>query len=232
MLQPELTGDFGTLMGWADAARRMKVRANAETPNDARAAREFGAEGIGLCRTEHMFFEGERILAVREMILAEQRRRAPRGARKAAALPARGFRRALHHHARPAGDDPAARPAAARIPAEERRGDRRGRGGDEGRAGGAARARHRADRIQPDARPSRLPAAHHLSGDRRDADARHPRGGGGGGEAHRRAGRAGDHGAAGRHEERARPREGDDRRDRRDARARRRARSSTTRSAR
>jgi pyruvate,orthophosphate dikinase len=70
MRQPELTGDFGTLMGWADAVRRMKVRANAETPKDATAAREFGAEGIGLCRTEHMFFDGERILAVREMILA------------------------------------------------------------------------------------------------------------------------------------------------------------------
>jgi pyruvate, orthophosphate dikinase len=70
MLQPQLTGEFGTLMGWADSVRRMKVRTNAETPNDARAAREFGAEGIGLCRTEHMFFEGERILAVREMILA------------------------------------------------------------------------------------------------------------------------------------------------------------------
>jgi pyruvate,orthophosphate dikinase len=70
MRQPELTGDFGTLMGWADASRRMKVRANAETPNDARAARKFGAEGIGLCRTEHMFFDGERIVAVREMILA------------------------------------------------------------------------------------------------------------------------------------------------------------------
>jgi pyruvate,orthophosphate dikinase len=69
-LKPELTGDFGTLMGWADAARRMNVRANAETPNDARTAREFGAEGIGLCRTEHMFFEGDRILAMREMILA------------------------------------------------------------------------------------------------------------------------------------------------------------------
>ena len=69
-LQPELTGDFGTLMGWADAVRRMAVRANAETPADARTAREFGAEGIGLCRTEHMFFDGDRILAVREMILA------------------------------------------------------------------------------------------------------------------------------------------------------------------
>lgn len=69
-LKAELTGDFATLMTWADAVRRMQVRANAETPNDARAAREFGAEGIGLCRTEHMFFEGERIVAVREMILA------------------------------------------------------------------------------------------------------------------------------------------------------------------
>ncbi len=71
MLQPALSGDFGLLMGWADKVRRMQVRTNAETPNDARAAREFGAEGIGLCRTEHMFFEGERIVAVREMILAE-----------------------------------------------------------------------------------------------------------------------------------------------------------------
>jgi pyruvate,orthophosphate dikinase len=71
MLQPVLSGDFGTLMGWADAVRRMRVRTNAETPQDARVAREFGAEGIGLCRTEHMFFEGERIVAVREMILAE-----------------------------------------------------------------------------------------------------------------------------------------------------------------
>ncbi|WP_029061626.1 pyruvate, phosphate dikinase [Labrenzia sp. DG1229] len=71
MLQPTLSGDFGTLMGWADNVRRMKVRTNAETPQDAKVAREFGAEGIGLCRTEHMFFEGERIIAVREMILAD-----------------------------------------------------------------------------------------------------------------------------------------------------------------
>ena len=71
MVQPELSGEFSTLMQWADQIRRMKVRTNADTPNDARAAREFGAEGIGLCRTEHMFFEGERILAVREMILAD-----------------------------------------------------------------------------------------------------------------------------------------------------------------
>jgi pyruvate,orthophosphate dikinase len=71
MVKPELTGEFAILMQWADAVRRMKVRANAETPLDARTARGFGAEGIGLCRTEHMFFEGERIVAVREMILAD-----------------------------------------------------------------------------------------------------------------------------------------------------------------
>ncbi|CAJ2333607.1 pyruvate, phosphate dikinase [Brucella abortus] len=71
MLQPELSGDFGKLMEWADRARRMKVRANAETPADARTARSFGAEGIGLCRTEHMFFDGSRIVAMREMILSD-----------------------------------------------------------------------------------------------------------------------------------------------------------------
>ncbi|WP_377846469.1 pyruvate, phosphate dikinase [Bosea sp. UC22_33] len=71
MQKPELSGEFATLMGWADKVRRLKVRANAETPDDARTAREFGAEGIGLCRTEHMFFEGDRIQAVREMILAQ-----------------------------------------------------------------------------------------------------------------------------------------------------------------
>jgi pyruvate,orthophosphate dikinase len=70
-VQPELVGDFGTLMAWADKKRRLRVRANAETPLDCRTAREFGAEGIGLCRTEHMFFDSERILNVRRMIVAE-----------------------------------------------------------------------------------------------------------------------------------------------------------------
>ena len=70
-IQPELSGDFATLMTWADGVRRMKVRANAETPADAAHAREFGAEGIGLCRTEHMFFDQERINVVRQMILAD-----------------------------------------------------------------------------------------------------------------------------------------------------------------
>jgi pyruvate,orthophosphate dikinase len=78
-VQPELSGEFGQLMVWADQVRRMKVRTNADTPHDAQVARDFGAEGIGLCRTEHMFFEGDRIAAVREMILSadlEGRKRA------------------------------------------------------------------------------------------------------------------------------------------------------------
>ncbi|MDX2317918.1 MAG: pyruvate, phosphate dikinase, partial [Hyphomicrobiaceae bacterium] len=71
MREPELSEDFTTLMGWADEFRRMDIRANADTPDDARQALAFGAQGIGLCRTEHMFFEESRILAMRKMILAE-----------------------------------------------------------------------------------------------------------------------------------------------------------------
>ncbi len=86
MREPDLSEDFTTLMEWADGFRRMDVRANADTPDDARQARAFGAQGIGLCRTEHMFFEESRILAMREMILAEN----PDARRKALAklLPA------------------------------------------------------------------------------------------------------------------------------------------------
>jgi pyruvate,orthophosphate dikinase len=78
MIEPELSGEFGTLMGWADSVRKLGVRVNGDTPDDARTAIKFGAEGIGLCRTEHMFFEETRIRTVREMILAEdeQARRA------------------------------------------------------------------------------------------------------------------------------------------------------------
>ena len=80
-VQPRPSGEFATLMDWADGCRRLGVRANAETVEDARTARDFGAEGIGLCRTEHMFFEAERVIAVREMIMAgtEERRRAALG---------------------------------------------------------------------------------------------------------------------------------------------------------
>lgn len=80
LTQPEeLTGEFGALIGWADSFRKIGIRTNADTPTDARVTRQFGAEGIGLCRTEHMFFEGDRIVAVREMILAkdaDERRKA------------------------------------------------------------------------------------------------------------------------------------------------------------
>jgi len=85
-VQPELAGDFGTLMEWADGVRRLKVRANAETPLDCQTARDFGAEGVGLCRTEHMFFDADRITAVRQMILAHDE--AGRRAALAKLLPA------------------------------------------------------------------------------------------------------------------------------------------------
>src|SRR5213079_3517904 len=77
--QAPLYQSYSELLGWADEVRRLRVRANADTPRDARIARSFGAEGIGLCRTEHMFFEGDRITAMREMIVAREeggRRRA------------------------------------------------------------------------------------------------------------------------------------------------------------
>ena len=77
--QAKFSREFAQLMKWADEARKLKVRTNADTPHDSDVARRFGAEGIGLCRTEHMFFEGDRILAVREMILAEDEK----GRRKA-----------------------------------------------------------------------------------------------------------------------------------------------------
>ncbi len=70
-VKPEISGDFSKLMSWADSIRKLKVRTNSETPADTKTAREFGAEGIGLCRTEHMFFDEERILSVREMILSK-----------------------------------------------------------------------------------------------------------------------------------------------------------------
>ena len=72
-MEASISGDFGRLMGWADAVRKLKVRTNADTPRDAKQAVKFGAEGIGLCRTEHMFFEATRIAAMREMIAGRHR---------------------------------------------------------------------------------------------------------------------------------------------------------------
>src|SRR5579864_2477769 len=94
MIEPQLSGEFGTLMGWADAVRKLGVRVNGDTPDDARTAVKFGAEGIGLCRTEHMFFEETRIRTVREMILSEDEQ--SRRAALSKLLPMqRGFRRAV-----------------------------------------------------------------------------------------------------------------------------------------
>ena len=74
LIEPEINEDFETVLGWADELRRLKVRANADTPEDAAKAREFGAEGIGLCRTEHMFMADDRLPVVREMIMASDER--------------------------------------------------------------------------------------------------------------------------------------------------------------
>ncbi len=128
-VDPVLSGDFATLMAWADKKRRLEVRTNAETPLDARAALGFGAEGIGLCRTEHMFFQEDRILAMREMILSSDVEGRKRALGQDRADAARRLRRAVRDHEGAAGDHPAARPAAARVPAAWRhRGRGRGRG--------------------------------------------------------------------------------------------------------
>ena len=175
-VQPELAGDFGTLMEWADAVRVLKVRTNAETPADCRVAREFGAEGIGLCRTEHMFFDAARITAVRQMILAEDE--AGRRAALEKLLPEQrsGLRRDLRGDGRAAVHDPPARPAAPRIPAARGCRVRGGRQGHRDRRRHAEAPRRRTARIQPDARPSRLPARRDLSRNLRDAGARDLRG--------------------------------------------------------
>jgi pyruvate,orthophosphate dikinase len=94
-IEPELSGEFATMMKWADKYRTMKVRTNADTPADAKRAREFGAQGIGLCRTEHMFFEGDRIKAMRAMILATHQ--GPPRCSRSCCRPQRG----LHRFSRP-----------------------------------------------------------------------------------------------------------------------------------
>ena len=177
MLEPELSGDFAELMGWADEARRLKVRANADTPLDAETARRFGAEGIGLCRTEHMFFDEGRIVAVREMILADDEK-GRRGALAKLLPMQRGDFVELFtimsglpvtirlldpplHEFLPHTDEEMKEVAAAL--------------GTLGRQ--AAPAGPGAQRIQPHARLSRLPPGDRLSRDRRDAGARHLRGG-------------------------------------------------------
>ena len=125
LVPPQINEDFETVLGWADEVRRLKVRANADNPEDAAKAREFGAQGIGLCRTEHMFFGEERLPVVQEMILAsdEEGRRAALD--RLLPFQQSDFEGDLRGDGGAAGDDPAARSAAARVPAAARGGDRR-----------------------------------------------------------------------------------------------------------
>ena len=104
-IEPQLSGDFETIMQWADKARRMKVRANAETPLDTEKARHFGAEGIGLCRTEHMFFEADRIITMRQMIMAEDTQGRQKSLVISIAYATGRFSRIIHHYGRLASDD-------------------------------------------------------------------------------------------------------------------------------
>ena len=178
MIEPQLSGEFSTLIGWADKVRKLGVRANADTPADAKAAVRFGAEGIGLCRTEHMFFDEDRIQAVREMILADDEK--SRRAALAKLLPMQradfvelfeimgGLPVTIRlldpplHEFLPHGEEEIAEVAAAMGADPRKLADR------------AART----CRIQSNARLPRLPHRHRLSGNRRDAGARHLRGGG------------------------------------------------------
>ena len=149
LVPPAIDENFGTILDWADELRRLRVRANADTPEDAAKAREFGAEGIGLCRTEHMFMAQDRLPIVQEMILARDETAPPRRARRLLADAAVRLRGDLRGDGRVPGHDPPARPAAARVPA-------RARGRDLGRR--CARRIARAARGEPDARDARLPA--------------------------------------------------------------------------
>ena len=212
MVKPELTGDFATLMdvggcGQADEGARQRR-------NASRRARRPLVRRRGHRPLPHRAHVLRRRANRRGARDDPRRHRAgtARRARQAPADAAPGLRRAVRDHDRPAGHDPPARSAAARIPAEDRRGGRGGRQGDEGQRRQIARAFGRAARVQSDARLPRRPSRHPLSRDRRDAGARDLRGRGPGGAKDRRAGDRGDHGAAGHRAPRARRGQGDRRR--------------------
>ncbi len=165
MIEPAMSGDFGTLMEWADGCRRMGVRANAETPLDAETARKFGAEGIGLCRTEHMFFDPQRIGVVRQMIMASSA-----GDRRDALTRLLPFQREDFHRLFTimAGLPVTIQlldPPLHGIPAAQCGGDgRSGAGHGIVDTGNHPPARRRARRGQPDVGPSRLPAGDFVPG--------------------------------------------------------------------
>ena len=125
LVPPQINEDFETILGWADDMRRLKVRANADTPEDAAKAREFGAEGIGLCRTEHMFMAEDRLPVVREMIMASSEDERRRALDRLLPHQQADFEGIFEAMAGLPGHDPPARPAAARVPAAARGGDRR-----------------------------------------------------------------------------------------------------------
>ena len=162
LVPPAIDENFGTILEWADGLRRLRVRANADTPEDAAKAREFGAEGIGLCRTEHMFMGEERLPVVREMILARDEEERRGALDELLPMQQADFEGIFEAMAGLPGHDPAPRPAAARVPAAAR-------GGDLGRD---ARPHPPAARGEPDARHARLPARAAVPGDLRDAGAR------------------------------------------------------------
>ena len=175
---PTMTGDFATLMTWADKVRKLKIRTNADTPADAAKAREFGAEGIGLCRTEHMFFGEDRIVAMREMILAPDEAGPTHSpGRRSSRFRRLDFVGIFDAMAGLPGHNPPARPAAARVFAARRQGTGRSRQGDRRLRGQGEGARGRAARVQPDDGLPRVPIADCLPGDRRHASACDHRGG-------------------------------------------------------
>ena len=201
----------------------MKVRANAETPTDARVAPVVRRRGHRPLPHRAHVLRGR---AHRRDARDDPRRDRggpARGARQAPADAAAGLRRAVRDHDRPAGHDPPARSAAARVPAEDRRGDRRGLQGDGRHRRQAARARGRAARVQPDARLPRHAARGPLSRDRRDAGARHLRRRGRGRPQDRNAGHRRDHAAGHLRAARVRSGQADHRRRRRRRSPRRRA---------
>ena len=176
LIQPELSGDFPQLMTWADKCRKIGVRANADTPKDAKVTKPFGGEGIGLCRTEHMFFEGDRIDAVREMILADDLEGRKKALAKLLPMQKQDFKGHPGDHGEPARDHPHPGPAAARVPAQDRRGhagpvqeERHDGRADQGQGGQHAR-------VQPHAGLPRLPPGNRVPRDHRDAGPGHLRG--------------------------------------------------------
>ena len=167
---------FAKVMAWADKYRTLKIRTNADQPDQSANAVAFGAEGIGLCRTEHMFFGEGKIGPMREMILADTLEQSARRPGQAPAPPAPGFRRHLRGHGRTARDHPDDRSAAPRVPAPRREGPARDRRPDGHPLREGPGARRLPPRVQSHARLPRLPPGHHLPRDHRDAGPGHLRG--------------------------------------------------------